>query len=227
MRSSLVDEICLVVRASDWQLPKSQQSWVRSQHPPTQWNLRGRQMKQHWIQYFGKKRIPPFIIPIGLYLPLCKQDMGEGGGGVYSESSVCITPKHGSEKVLSSCSLNLPHCIRDKLFSSYHLFCSSRGQILGRNWDKKAPLPPPPPAKVVCNVNIVYGTQKPQRNCRFMNSASGVKMEYTGCGGSKHGRCILKTGNHAGTSPPLFFSYFHSWGRYRVHGVAVIHNKEV
>ncbi len=31
-------------------MPKSQQSWVRSQHPPTPWNLRGRQMKQCWIQ---------------------------------------------------------------------------------------------------------------------------------------------------------------------------------
>ncbi len=32
-----------VVRASGRQvsMPKSQQSWVRSQHPPTQWNLRG------------------------------------------------------------------------------------------------------------------------------------------------------------------------------------------
>jgi hypothetical protein len=38
--------------------------------------------------------------------------------------------------------------------------------------------------KLVCNVNIVYGnlksensqdyTQKPQRNCMFVNSASGV-----------------------------------------------------
>jgi hypothetical protein len=36
MRSSRVD------RASAWPpMPKSQQSWIRSQHPPTQWNLGG------------------------------------------------------------------------------------------------------------------------------------------------------------------------------------------
>ncbi len=34
-----VDEIySRVVRAADCQMPKS---WVRSQHPPVQWNLRG------------------------------------------------------------------------------------------------------------------------------------------------------------------------------------------
>jgi hypothetical protein len=52
----------------------------------------------------------------------------------------------------------------------------------------EAPPPPPPRAKVVlklvCNVNIVYGNlksensedyaQKPERNCTFMNSASGL-----------------------------------------------------
>jgi hypothetical protein len=30
-----------VVRASDCQCQKSQHSWVQSQHPPAQWNLRG------------------------------------------------------------------------------------------------------------------------------------------------------------------------------------------
>jgi hypothetical protein len=44
------------------------------------------------------------------------------------------------------------------------------------------PTPPPPRAKVVRDVNIVYGNlksdksqdyvQKPQRNCTFLNSAS-------------------------------------------------------
>ncbi len=54
---------------------------------------------------------------------------------------------------------------------------------------------PPPPLphsksglKLVCNVNIVYGNlqsedsqnyaQKPQRNCTFMNSASGESDPY-------------------------------------------------
>ncbi len=35
-------------------MPKSQQSWARSQHPPTQWNLRGGRLKQCWIQYIKK-----------------------------------------------------------------------------------------------------------------------------------------------------------------------------
>ncbi len=33
----------------------SQQSWVRSQRRPTQWDLRGRQMKQCWIKYINAK----------------------------------------------------------------------------------------------------------------------------------------------------------------------------
>ncbi len=66
---------------------------------------------------------------------------------------------------------------------------SSRGRILGRNWDKSLKcFPPcysqsqrillPPPIesksglKMVCNVNILYDAQKPQRNFTFMNSAS-------------------------------------------------------
>jgi hypothetical protein len=49
------------------------------------------------------------------------------------------------------------------------------------------PTPPPPSKsglKLVCNVNIVYGNlksensqdfaQKPQQNCTFMNSTSGI-----------------------------------------------------
>jgi hypothetical protein len=73
-----------------------------------------------------------------------------------------------------------------------------RGGILERNGEFSSLLsqsqadftPPPPPEqkwvenlKLVCNVNIVYGNfksensqaydQKPQRNCAFMNSASG------------------------------------------------------
>jgi hypothetical protein len=74
------------------------------------------------------------------------------------------------------------------------------GSILGRNWDKSLKscppcyslltdftTPPPPQGKsglkLVFNVNIEYGNlkyenpqeyaQKPQRNCTFMNSASG------------------------------------------------------
>ncbi len=31
---------------------KSQQSWVRSQHPPTQWNLRGRELATHCDKLF-------------------------------------------------------------------------------------------------------------------------------------------------------------------------------
>ncbi len=36
-------------------MPKSQQSWDRSQHPPAQWNLRGGRLKQCWIQYIENK----------------------------------------------------------------------------------------------------------------------------------------------------------------------------
>jgi hypothetical protein len=78
----------------------------------------------------------------------------------------------------------------------------SRGQIHGRNWDKslksfspcysQSPTPPPPPnksgLKLVCNVKIVYENlrsenshyyaQKPQRNCKFMNSASGLCLMH-------------------------------------------------
>jgi hypothetical protein len=40
-------------------MPKLQQSWVQNNHPPTQWNLRGRQMKQCWIKYVKSiKKIP-------------------------------------------------------------------------------------------------------------------------------------------------------------------------
>ncbi len=72
----------------------------------------------------------------------------------------------------------------------------NRGRILGRNWDKVVRVSsllfkvtstngfysPSPPSlsksglKMVCNVNIVYGnlkSEKPQRNCTFMNSSSG------------------------------------------------------
>jgi hypothetical protein len=41
-----------VVRASGCQSQtKSQQSWVRSKHPPTQWNTEGRQMRLCWITF--------------------------------------------------------------------------------------------------------------------------------------------------------------------------------
>ncbi len=77
----------------------------------------------------------------------------------------------------------------------------ARGRILGRNWAKEFSSllftvtstngfepPPPPPSKrglkLVCNVNIVFGNlksdnsqdyaQKPQQNCTFMNSDSGL-----------------------------------------------------
>ncbi len=34
--------LCIVVRGASWlPMPKSQQSWVRSHHPSTKWNLRG------------------------------------------------------------------------------------------------------------------------------------------------------------------------------------------
>ncbi len=86
------------------------------------------------------------------------------------------------------------------LSSIFGPLCTStytRGRILSRNWDKslksfppyysQSPPPPPPLSKsglkLVCNVNIVYGylkseksqyyAQKPQRNCTFMNFASG------------------------------------------------------
>ncbi len=80
----------------------------------------------------------------------------------------------------------------------------NRGRIPGRNWDSSLMSFPPcysqspstngfyhPPLiksglKLVCNVNIVYGNlksensqdyaQKPQRNCTFINSASGAKV---------------------------------------------------
>jgi hypothetical protein len=82
-------------------------------------------------------------------------------------------------------------------------FTWTRGRILGRNWDKNLKSCPPcylqSPLlriffpllrkiglKLVCNVNIVHGNlksensqdyaQKPQRNCTFMSSASGVKV---------------------------------------------------
>ncbi len=66
-----------------------------------------------------------------------------------------------------------------------------RGRILGRNWDKFAShshvyangfySPPPPLIKLVCNLkngnlkpeNSQDYAQKTQKNCTFMNSASG------------------------------------------------------
>ncbi len=35
---------------------KSQQSWVRSQHSPTQWNLRGGRSSVDWITYIKRRR---------------------------------------------------------------------------------------------------------------------------------------------------------------------------
>ncbi len=61
----------LVVRASDCQCQSLQQSWVRFQHPLTQWNLRGRQMKQCWIQYIEKKN--PKNLPVFDFVHACMQ----------------------------------------------------------------------------------------------------------------------------------------------------------
>ncbi len=44
-----------MVRASGCQCQIRNCPWVRSQHPPTQRNLEGRQMKQCWITYIKKK----------------------------------------------------------------------------------------------------------------------------------------------------------------------------
>jgi hypothetical protein len=86
----------------------------------------------------------------------------------------------------------------------------ARGRILGRNWDQslqsfhpcysQSPLlwiyPPPPlskrRSKLVCDVNIVYGSlksensqdylKKPQQNFTFMNFASGHRINDDECG---------------------------------------------
>jgi hypothetical protein len=39
-------------------MPTAQQSWVQYQHPPTQWNLRGRHMKRSWIKYRKNHTVP-------------------------------------------------------------------------------------------------------------------------------------------------------------------------
>jgi hypothetical protein len=72
------------------------------------------------------------------------------------------------------------------------------------------PPPPPPPRrksglKLVCNVTIVYGNlksensqdhaQKPQRNCTFMNTASGLDLFFSAEG---HG-CRAFGNNICGT----------------------------
>jgi hypothetical protein len=64
------------------------------------------------------------------------------------------------------------------------LLCAYRGQILGRNCDKSRNSG----WKLCSNVHIVYRNlksensqdyaQKPQRNCTFMNSASGQPFQY-------------------------------------------------
>ncbi len=88
-----------------------------------------------------------------------------------------------------------------------HELANTWGRILGCNWEKShksfptyfLPSPPlrdfTPPSplsksglKLLCNVNTVYGNlksknsqdyaQKPQRNCTFMNSASGFIDRY-------------------------------------------------
>jgi hypothetical protein len=67
----------------------------------------------------------------------------------------------------------------------------TRGQTLGRNWNKSIVPPPPPRAKVVWNIlysnlnseNSQYYAQKPQRNCKFMNSASEL---------ARAKRCLLR-----------------------------------
>jgi hypothetical protein len=60
-----------VVRASDFPVPKSQQSWVRSQHPPIQWNLKGSTAADEALLNKGNKifkKIPRnFFIPRILY----------------------------------------------------------------------------------------------------------------------------------------------------------------
>jgi hypothetical protein len=52
----------LVARTSDCKCKSRNKSWVRSHHPPTQWNLTGRQMKQCWKMYF--KNTTPKIIEL-------------------------------------------------------------------------------------------------------------------------------------------------------------------
>ncbi len=41
----------LEARTSDCKCKSRNKSWVRSHHPPTQWNLTGRQMKLCWKRY--------------------------------------------------------------------------------------------------------------------------------------------------------------------------------
>jgi hypothetical protein len=97
-----------------------------------------------------------------------------GGGGAFIFSLPCqeLSSLHRTEAEFSD-------VIGTKVFLlaiHSHLY----SQVL--------PPPPHPPSrsglKLVCNVNIVYGNlksessqdnaQKPQRNCTFMNSASGL-----------------------------------------------------
>jgi hypothetical protein len=79
---------------------------------------------------------------------------------------------------------------------SYQIFWRSRDSAevefldVRRNGYYSPPAPPPREqkwVKTVCNLNIVYGNfksdnsqdyaQKPQRNCTFMNSASGEYVD--------------------------------------------------
>jgi hypothetical protein len=58
MRSNLVDRM---------PMPKSQKSWVRSQHPPTQWNLMGSRWSS--VEYSTWKKKKSKKIPLFSYSP--------------------------------------------------------------------------------------------------------------------------------------------------------------
>jgi hypothetical protein len=69
------------VRASDCHCQKSQQSWVQSQHPPAQWNLRGGIWSSVGESIYKKKHNISIATPVTPFMPpppscICRQYLG-------------------------------------------------------------------------------------------------------------------------------------------------------
>ncbi len=116
-------------------MPKLQQSWVRSQHPPTLVGSGRRQMKQCWINYVQnpwKSRIEPLL--------------WGGGENSVAESQASSISGHILLQIFCMAILTLGKHMYSSNYIFWCQYVSRENSILIPCWEAKFFPPPPPPS---------------------------------------------------------------------------------